>query len=113
MNERNMELVNLTPHTINLFKENNVKAITIAPSGAIARVLCSTEILYSLNGFPVRTNTYKEVTGLPEPTPGKVFIVSALVAQATKGREDILVPDGTVRDENGVIIGCTGFAVIR
>lgn len=111
MKEINMELVNLTPHTINLIAENKIE--TIVPSGTIARVLCSSETLYGLNGFPVRTNKYGEVTGLPEPTPGKVFIVSALVAQAVKGREDILVPDGTVRDENGVIIGCTGFAVIR
>jgi hypothetical protein len=104
-------IVNLTPHAINLVRDGQVVE-TIHPSGTIARVSMTTEIVGQINGFEVRKNTYNEVVDLPPREEGTIYIVSALVAQAAKDRYDLVVPDGSVRDADGRIIGCTGFAVI-
>lgn len=52
------------------------------------------------------------VEGLPEPDPAcRVrYIVSRVVAEAARGRADLLIPDDTVRDEQGRIIGCRALA---
>lgn len=104
-------IINLTPHAINLVRDGQVVE-TIHPSGTIARVSMTTEIVGEVNGFEVRRNVYSEVVNLPERVDGTIYIVSALVAQAAKGRDDLMITDGSVRDVDGRIIGCTGFAVI-
>lgn len=104
-------LINLTPHNISLFKDGQLVE-TIPASGTIARVTVSTQVVGELNGFEVRRNAYSEVIGLPEKAENTIYIVSALVAQAAKDRDDIVITDGAVRDAEGRIIGCTGFAVI-
>lgn len=105
-----IKLCNLTPHTINLVRGGQVVQ-TIVPSG-LARVSVTTEIVGEIDGFEVRRNVYGEITGLPEAEQGTIYIVSALVAQAVKGRSDVVVPDGSVRNQDGQIVGCTGFARI-
>ena len=64
-----------------------------------------------LFSIKINSTSFGEVEGLPAPEDGTLFIVSALVAQALKGvRNDLVVPDDTVRDDRGVIIGCKSFA---
>jgi hypothetical protein len=111
--KKNMKktIINLTPHNISLFKDGQLVE-TIPSSGVVARVSVTSEIIGELNGFEIRRNAYGEIIGLPERTEGTVYIVSALVAQAAKDRDDIVITDGAVRDAEGRIIGCTGFAVI-
>ena len=46
---------------------------------------------------------------LPEQQDGTFYIVSALVARAA-GREDFVIVNDTVRDNDGRIIGCQSFA---
>ena len=106
-----MKIINLTPHDISLMRNGQVVEIYPA-SRTPARVSVSAEIVGEINGFEIRKNVYGQVVNLPEREEGTVYIVSALVAQAAKDRDDILVTDGAVRDAEGKIIGCTGFAVI-
>ena len=106
-----MKIINLTPHDISLMRNGQV--VEIFPASKMpARVSVSAEIVGEINGFEIRKNVYGQVVNLPEREEGTVYIVSALVAQAAKGRDDIFVTDGAIRDANGKIIGCTGFAVI-
>ena len=106
-----MKIINLTPHDISLMRNGQV--VEIFPASRMpARVSVATEIVGEINGFEVRRNVYGQVVNLPERVEGTVYIVSALVAQAAKDRDDIFVTDGAVRDADGRIIGCTGFAVI-
>ncbi len=106
-----MKIINLTPHDISLMRNGQV--VEIFPASRMpARVSVSTEIVGEINGFEIRKNVYGQVVNLPEREEGTVYIVSALVAQAAKDRDDIFVTDGAVRDADGRIIGCTGFAVI-
>lgn len=104
-------IVNLTPHDINLFRGDEFVEKIV--SSGTARVSVRSEIIGQINGFPISKNFYGEIIGLPEPQPGTFYVVSALVAQAAAGRRtDLLVVNDTVRDQEGRIIGCRGFARI-
>lgn len=104
-----MNIINLTPHAITIIAEDGTKT-EFAPSGVIARVAQIREQVGTLNGFPLYRNSFGEVVGLPEAKADTVYIVSALVAQAAKDRDDLVIVDNTIRDENGRIIGARGFA---
>lgn len=79
----------------------------IAPDPAgPARVAVVEEPAGEHGGVPLSRPRYGEVTGLPEPEPGVLLIVSMLVQQACPGRDDLVIPSGVIRDDAGVIIGC-------
>lgn len=103
------KVVNLTPHDINIIGNDGQVLQTFPASGDLARCQVSREQVGEVNGIPVNRTVFGAVTGLPEQQEGVVYIVSALVAQATK-RDDVLIPDDAVRDEQGRIIGCRAFA---
>lgn len=106
-----MNIVNLTPHAINLIGENG-KQRTITPSGNLARVAAKTVIVGNIDGIPVTTTEFGEVEGLPEPSENTIYVVSSLVAQRTPERTDVYIPSESVRDENGRIIGCKSLGRI-
>ena len=110
MTNTNIEVINLTPHAINFVVNDDI--VTINPSGTLARVATTTEIVGSLNGIPITQTKFGEVEGLPDPTPGKVFLVSSLVAGRVPDREDVFIPNESVRDDEGRIIGCKSFGKI-
>ncbi len=100
-----MLFVNLTPHAIVL---ND--GTTYPVSGTIARVSVE-HTGFNENGICFAR--YGEVTGLPTPTKGVVFIVSAMVGTAAKGRCDIVAPatghPECRRNDKGQIISVPGF----
>lgn len=103
-------MINLTPHEVNIITENNT--ITIHTSGNIARCKTERNMIGNINGIPVTSTVLGEVEGLPEPQEGTIYVVSSLVAQACKDRTDIFIPDDTVRDGEGKIIGCRSLGRI-
>lgn len=126
--------VNLTPHDINIIGEDNVIKYIIPPSGTIAR--CKTEREITDYGYiyipinkpdsdnprtfiisnhvevPITQTKFGEVEGLPEKKHKTIYIVSSLVAQACKDRNDVFIPDDIVRNEEGKIIGCRSLGRI-
>ena len=106
-----MELVNCTPHEINVVREDG-SILSIKASGFVPR--CSqTEVkVASVNGIAITRQTFGEVVNLPEERPEVFLVVSRMVADAVKGRKDLLVPGPLVRDENGQPCGCRGLSVI-
>lgn len=105
-----MKLVNLTPHVIYVMGEN---AKTQIKTSGTARCNVVNEEIGEINGIPVRKNSYGEITGLPDPEEGTVYIVSSVIANAVKEkRDDCVIVDQTVRNEQGLIVGCKGFAVL-
>jgi hypothetical protein len=52
------------------------------------------------------------IEGLPAPQNGVYLIVSRVVAEAARGRADLIIPDEAVRDARGRIIGCRAFASV-
>lgn len=101
-----VKMINLTPHEI-------VLCGIILPSEGLARCQSFVEKIAEIDGISVNRRWFGEVTGLPEPQEGTIFIVSAIVAQAVAGkRDDVFVTDDPIRNENNQIIGCKALAKI-
>ena len=107
-----MKIINLTPHAINFLREDNSVLATIEPSGTIARASQTRDRVSEVNGIPVNQCSYGSVTGLPDPQPETIYLVSALTAQACRNRSDVFIVDDAVRNESGQIIGCRAIAHI-
>ena len=113
-----IKLVNLTPHAVVIFNAQNEIVLTIPPSDQMARCAAVREVLDEVElannlRVPITQITLGALADLPEPQEGTIFIVSLNAAKAAKlaGRmDDIVVPDDTVRDPTGRIIGCRAFA---
>ena len=110
-----MNIVNLTPHELNLMpKGPDGPVITIPRSGIVAR--CTVDRVQVTNvtvdgiSVPVNQTQFGEVFDLPDPQPDTIFVVSALVAQAVPERQDVFIVDDAVRDEQGRIIGARALA---
>jgi hypothetical protein len=103
-----MNIINLTPHDVNLLLEDDV---IVFKSEGIARVQQKEIIDECFDRVPIYKNKYGEVEGLPEEKDGVYYIVSFVVANALKDkRNDLLIVTKTERNEKGQIIGCYGFA---
>ena len=110
-----MKIVNLTPHALNFMPAGpDGPVVTIPPSGQVAR--CTVDRVQvntvAVDGItvPVNQTRFGAVTGLPDPQPDTIYIVSALVAQAVPDRPDVFIVDDAVRDEQGRIIGARALA---
>lgn len=104
-----VSLVNLTPHPVTVYDVDRAVA-SWPPAGPFARLVESRrpapEVLTDQGPMPVAEISYaQEVDDLPEPTPGRLFLVSRVLAAAVT-RGDLLFPADEVRDESGRIIGC-------
>ena len=107
-----MTIINLTPHAINFVREDSSVLTIIEPRVTIARGSQSRERVSEVNGIVVNQCSYGAVTGLPDPQPETIYLVSALTAQACRDRNDVFITDDAVRNESGQIIGCRAIARI-
>lgn len=106
-------VINLTPHTINLVSEDGTQLLSLESQG-VARVASTTEVVGYLQVgevvVPQTHTTFGEVEGLPEQAPGIGYIVSNMIisalAQQGVHRGDLFTPGLQVRDEQGRVIGC-------
>lgn len=115
---------NMTPHVVTLI----VEGVRVDyPSEGIIRatqkdvkvdeIVTDLDLGNSSAGFtiPVFSSTFGAPEGVPENLDG-IYIVSSLAYQSLKAAgmpmEHFVVPSGTIRDEQGRIVGCKGFARI-
>jgi len=115
-----MQLVNLTPHAINLITDGGT--ITIPPSGQVLRAEETATVLWHLTiqegevpvKVPVKRMEYGVPNFIPEQKPDTYYIVSALAAQALRRhqpeRNDFLIVTDAVRDDQGRIVGARALA---
>ena len=116
-----MRFINCTPHPLTITGIG-----TIDPSGIIARVGTVREHLEHINwvrvGVRVVFQDLGDVTSLPDPVPGSIYIVSAMVLAALKDEMtqgiseragiDVFAPDtgpDAVRDAKGQIVSVLGL----
>lgn len=112
-----VKIVNLTPHTLNMYPVEGDEPIATYDSEGVARVSVNSTPVAGLGTdtgvIPVMEREFGEVEGLPAPKEGHVFVVSSLVQGQVPHRRDVLSPDtgpgSVVRDENGRIIGVRRF----
>lgn len=100
---------NLTHHPVVIYKNGSVFRI-IEPEGPVPR--CNEERVQvgEIDEIPFTNTRFGIVQDLPEKKEGVFLIVSPIVANALPERDDLLVPDNLVRDEQGNIIGCRALA---
>ena len=101
-----MNIINLTPHTINIISGDTTKEIK--PSGTVARV--QTQVVATDN--PLLFNQqYGDVQDLPAPQNNTIYIVSALVLARVPHRTDVYAPltAQAIRNDAGQIIGVPGL----
>ena len=116
---------NMTPHVVTLI----VEGVRVDyPSEGVIRasqkdikvdeIVTDLDLGNSSAGFtiPVFSSSFGAPEGVPELEQDAVYIVSSLAYQSLKAAgmpmEHFVVPSGTIRDEQGKIVGCKGFARI-
>lgn len=105
-----MEIKNLTPHRITVLGlTGESPVVELPPSGSVARVSVTREIVGEVAGLPITRSQFGAVIGLPAPAEGVALVVSALVRLACAGRADVYSPGELVRDASGQPIGCRGL----
>ena len=104
-----MKLINLTPHDIVVQKDDGTR-VTYPASGQVARVEIEDVIVGNIAGIPVHKGKTKEVTGIPNPQDGVMYIVSLFVLQHAN-REDLVSPNTSdaIRDDEGKIVAVRGW----
>ena len=112
-----MKIVNLTPHELNLMPQGpDGPVVTIPPSGQVARCQVNRVQIYTVTvdgiSVPVNKTQFGTVSGLPDPQPDTIYVVSTLVAQAVPDRRDVFIVDDAVRDNQGRIIGAKALAYV-
>lgn len=110
MNEgiKKIEIINLTPHEVNIYNEQGDLLTTVPASGIITRISVSRQKVGELNKIPIFENAYGDVENAPEEKEGIIYITSAMVSSRLK-RLDMYAPGELMRDSEGKIIGCIGL----
>lgn len=107
-------IINLTPHSVNIIGNDNSVSVTIEASGNVARCSQTIDIVGNITvnsvDIPISSSSYGEVVDLPDPQDGVYYIVSRLVMSACPARQDLLVPNDLVRNDAGQVIGCRSLA---
>lgn len=102
---------NMTPHELAFIKEDG-SILRLPPEKTPARVTVDTVIVGDIDGIPVTRSAFGEIENLPEKEEGTILIVSSIVAQRARDRDDVFVPNQSVRDDSGKIVGCRSLAKI-
>lgn len=106
-----MNLINLTPHPVNMLDNEN-KLIKVLPKCEVPpRLKQETKNVGEINGFPLTETKFGTTEHLPKKQVGVFLIVSRLVLAANPKRTDLIVPNDLVRNEKGHIVGCKSFAI--
>jgi hypothetical protein len=119
---------NFTPHTVKLLNaDNSVRGVFDSVGVARCREIVVTLSPLAYDPFedggmveeaPLVSKSFGAAEGLPPAdavsgtTTGvrRMYIVSQIVADASPGRYDLIVPSNVVRDKAGVILGCREFS---
>lgn len=102
------ELVNLTNHDIHELQSK----ITIPKTGNVAKVERYIVFDDSIPGIPIKKEVWGSISGLPDPKPNTMYVVSVVVLKYIKlftNRDDVLCPGKVTRNDSGIPIACDGF----
>jgi hypothetical protein len=109
------EIENLTPHSVTVISDDGATTMWL-PCHEPARVGEKRIPLgvVAEDGAELRVNRKSwdrdNATNIPPKKPGKLYIVSTVIAEAFPERDDFLVPDEIERDSSGEIVGCHALA---
>ncbi len=104
-------IINLTPHEVNFYIDEETMVI-LPKCETPARCTTSNVYIGDFDGVPIHHVVYEDVVNLPDPELGTIYVVSGIVAQAVKNRNDVFSPDtgaSALRNSNGQIIAVRGL----
>ncbi|UCE64952.1 MAG: hypothetical protein JSU85_08685 [Candidatus Zixiibacteriota bacterium] len=104
-------IINMTPHPVNIVDRDENIIITFPKSDLMIRLSQRTESAGEVNGIPLTKTVFGKAENLPPFKKGRFFIVSQLVKSALPDRTDLLVPAEVVRDNEGNIVGCRSLGI--
>jgi hypothetical protein len=127
--EKNMNIVNLTPHSITILNEAKEIVQVVSRSGKVARLDINKELIpaqkegyfnhkipffFTKYGIPYLVKLDEEGNEiercqLPGQKEGIIYIVPGLF-RASCPRDDLWQPGELVRDNEGRPIGCVGLS---
>jgi hypothetical protein len=121
---------NATPHEVVIVDDNGEEIITFSPiknpivlAQKPIRLETNTLRVGALKGLendkwirekvdvPLSLTKMGAAEELPPQKEGQFYIVSRAVQEAYPERQDFLIPNETVRDEEGKIVGCKSLAI--
>ncbi len=105
-----MNIVNLTPHVLNVYKENGEWAATVPPSGTTARIKVERKLTGERSGVPLFETVAGECDELPAPQENTIYVVSGFVRAAVADRADVFQPGELLRNDAGQVVGCIGLS---
>ena len=110
-------LVNLTPHVINLLTHTG-EIVAIEPlNDTPARVSATLKDcgVFEANGliFNHTEQEFGDIINLPDAQKGMYFIVSRIVADAAPKRKDLVIVNDLVRDEQGLVSHARSISFIN
>lgn len=112
----NINIINLTPHTVNIYGKDGEKIVKSIESTGVARANQTTEVVGVLDGIELVSMRFGRLENLPDYHENTYYIVSVITANAAKvaGRrtDDLLITADPVRDADNRIIGCKRFALV-
>lgn len=106
-----MEFINLTPYEVRVLADNDIPTV-FPPAAVSARCTTKRQILGKIGDITITKTVFGETKNLPEPQEGVAYIVNRIVAEANPERKDLYIPDDTIRDQQGRIIGCRALTQV-
>lgn len=108
-----MKLVNLTPHTVNVYNEEAELQFSLKKDENLDVPRCSQKevIVGEINGAPIYKMEFGNVEDLPPVVDGTVYVVSRMVVTACPERRDFVSPGPLLRNDAGQPIGCIGLSI--
>ena len=101
------QLINLTPHTINLVGWGDIE-----PTLPAVRVDKMTNQVCHFDGLPLVQSSFGTTYNLPAPKHGTWLVVSNIVKQANPNRADLMIPIRPLRDAQGKVTGCQALEIM-
>lgn len=98
--------INKTPHDVTIVGEDGKTIITFPKSDNPFRLEEETISLGKIGDIPITETIMKTEGDLPKKKIGVFYIVSRAVQEAYPDRIDLFIPNESVRDKDGRIIGC-------
>lgn len=111
MSDKKIKWINLTPHSIRIYRGNRVFR-EFPASGEVARIKTQINLMEIIEDIPIYQRRRLVTVNLPKPENNTIFIVSYLVLAANPRRTDLVSPEASflrIKNRNGHTIGTTGF----
>jgi hypothetical protein len=105
-----MKLVNLTPHTIDIYNRNKELVLSVPPSGQVARVETEIRFTGESNGIPLFVTKTGRVIDLPAGPHGDTMYIVSGMLRSYVDRSDLFQPGELLRDDSGRPMGCIGLS---